>query len=237
MQGLIDKFLRHYRNPTNAATEGFCLQLLHPLIADYGYIPIAHSSLSFQTLATMCNDIVYNERKQIIEFGAGISTLIFAKLIRVYDLDTKIVSVEHNKNWINILESYMEKAGIGGTVEFIHAEKGPSPLAKDGNTWYQLDAHMDKIKGKVFDSILIDGPEAHSSKIRLSRYPALPFIAPYMNQERCFVCLDDTYRSGEKWILRKWSADYKLNFHIKVGSSRCAIRGDFFNPIAYMPTS
>ncbi|MEZ4921039.1 MAG: class I SAM-dependent methyltransferase [Saprospiraceae bacterium] len=232
MQGLIDKFLRHYRNPINAAKEGYCLQLLRPLMEDFGYIPIANSSLSFHTLATACNDIVYNERKQVIEFGAGISTLVFAKLIQTYELDTRIISVEHNKNWIHILESYLDKAGVSGIVEFIHAEKGPSPLALEGNTWYQMEPHMDKIEGRLFDSVLVDGPEAHQSRIRMSRYPALPFIAPYMHPERCFVCLDDSYRSGEKRILKKWSADFKLDFHIKVGSSHCAIRGDFFNPIA-----
>jgi hypothetical protein len=232
MQHLIDKFVRHFLNPSDISKETYSYSLLRPLLDDFGFLPISNSSLSFHTLATVCNDVVYNQRKHIVEFGSGISTLVIANLIRTFKLETKLTSIDHSGPWIDLLKDNLGRAGLKDQVVLIHAEKGATSHTLPGYQWYQLEPHMDKFVGKVFDSILVDGPEAHHHRIRLARYPALPFIAPFMNKEQCFICMDDSYRLGEREVLRKWSRDHNLNFHIKVGTSSCAILGPHLNPIA-----
>lgn len=232
MHDFIDKFFRHFLNPLDIPKETFCYNLFRPLLDDFGYLPISNSSLSLHTLATVCNDIVYNQRRHVIEFGSGISTLVIANLIRTFKLETTFTSIDHSRSWMDILKGNLDRIGLADGVTFIHAEMGMAKNTLDGCQWYQLEPHMDMFAGKSVDCILVDGPEAHHHRIRMARYPALPFIAPYMNRDRCFVCLDDSYRLGEREVLRKWSRDYQLNFHIKVGTSHCAIRGTHLNPIA-----
>ena len=232
MYRILNKLFYRKFNPENMDKEIHSFQQLSPLLEVYGYIPKASSALSFHTLATLCNDIVYNQRKRVIEFGAGISTLVFARLVAEYQRDTQLVSVEHNEDWINILKGYLQKAGLEKKVVFIHAPKVKHPLALGGNSWYDMSEAESRLKGDPFDCVLVDGPEAFQYDMRLSRYPALPFIKPYLNPERSTICLDDAYRVGEGQVIKRWESEFGYKFNIAVGSSKIAIKGDYFNPIA-----
>lgn len=228
---LLNKIRKRYLSGKNINKENLSLQLLKPLMSDFGFIPVANSALSFESINTICNDLMFNNRKAVIEFGAGVSTLIIASLIKSKGLDCTFISVEHNKGWISILEQQLKNAGAEAFVHILHAPVGPHPLAVDNNVWYQMDAHLPLLEMHVFDGVIIDGPEAHRNDIRQSRYPAVPFILPYLNKERCFLMLDDAARNGEQEIMNRWKKEHQVDFNIKVSKSICCIRGNHFNPI------
>jgi len=229
--GMIDKIQKKYFSGKSLDKENLSLQLLKPLMVEYGFMPVANSALAFESINTLCNDLLFNNRKAIIEFGSGISTLILAYLIKSKSLECTFISVEHNKAWIDLLEQQLKSIGAEKHVQFLYAPVGPHPLALDNNVWYQMDNHLSVLQQHSFDCVIIDGPEAHQHDIRRARYPSMPFIQPFLNKDRCFLMLDDAFREGEKDIRQRWKNDFELDFSIKVSKSACCIRGDFFNPI------
>ena len=231
MSGVIEKIRKHYFNGLNVPKETYSLQLLQDLLQDFGYIPVANSAMAFQSINTICNDILYNGRKGIIEFGSGISTLVIANLIHKTGLECRFYSVENNAIWIDILEGQLQKAGLSKYVQFLHAPSIKHPLALDQNQWYDMEPHRKALEGQVFDVVLIDGPEAHTHAIRLARYPAMPFMMDYLDKERYFLLLDDAARPGERDIRKRWKRELGLKFDIKVSKSACCIKGQHFNPV------
>ena len=55
-------------------------------------------------LVSLLNEIIINKRNTIIEFGAGISTIMPGRLSKMNNLSTVIVSVKENFNWFNEIE-------------------------------------------------------------------------------------------------------------------------------------
>ena len=187
--------------------------------------------MSFESILTICNDIIVNDRKAVIEFGSGISTLAIASLIRRKGLTCRFVSVDGNAAWQEIISRCLHDAGTEEGVELIHAPVAPHRLALAGNTWYDLDSHRDSIAASKFDSVIVDGPEAYNDRIALARYPALPFLRDHLDFERCFVLLDDAERAGEQEVRGRWKAELGIDLNKKVSKSACGFRGTCFNPI------
>jgi hypothetical protein len=207
------------------------LLLLQDLLRDYGFLPVSGSALSFESILTICNDILVNDRKAVIEFGSGISTLAIASLIRRKGLSCRFVSVDGNAAWQGIISRCLHDAGTEEGVELIHAPVAPHRLALAGNTWYDLDSHRESIAASKFDSVIVDGPEAYDDRIALARYPALPFLRDHLDFERCFVLLDDAERTGEREVRKRWKAELGIDLNKNVSKSACGFRGTCFNPI------
>jgi hypothetical protein len=222
---------RRLHTLTGRDNEPRSLLLLQDLLRDYGFVPVSGSAMSFESILTICNDILVNERKAVIEFGSGISTLVIASLIRRKGLACRFVSVDGNAAWQAIISRSLHDAGTATGVELIHAPVVPHRLAIAGNSWYDLDSHRDSIAVSKFDSVIVDGPEACNDRIALARYPALPFLRDHLDFERCFVLLDDAGRAGEQEIRRRWKAELGIDLRMKVSKSACGFRGKWFNPI------
>lgn len=83
----------------------------------------------------------------ILELGSGRGT---GKLSRLFNM----ISIEHNRDWLYKYNS-----------DYIHA-----PLAFDGKDyWYDTDLIKAGLKGKTYDLILVDGPNAHKKGIKKRR--------------------------------------------------------------------
>jgi hypothetical protein len=231
IQRVLGALSRRFQAFAGRDNEPRSLLLLQDLLHDYGFLPVSASAMSFESILTICNDIVINERKAIIEFGCGISTLAIASLIRRKGLSCRFVSVEGNAGWQSIIAHSLRTAGTDNAVELIHAPVVQHRLAIAGNSWYDLDPHRDSILSSRYDSVIVDGPEAYSERIALSRYPALPFLRDHLNRERCFVLLDDAERAGEREVRRRWKAELGIDLHTKVSKSICGFRGQHFHPI------
>jgi hypothetical protein len=231
IQRTLGALRRLFREAVGHDNEPRSLLLLQDLLRDYGFLPVSGSALSFESILTICNDILINERKAVIEFGSGISTLAIASLIRRKGLSCRFVSVDGNAAWQAMVSRCLHDAGTAEGVELIHAPVVPHRLAIAGNTWYDLDSHRDSIAASKFDSLIVDGPEACNDQIALARYPALPFLRDHLDFERCFVLLDDAERAGEREVRRRWKTELGIDLRMKVSKSACCFRGKFFNPV------
>jgi precorrin-6B methylase 2 len=162
------------------------------------YIPITEYSLRPYTIAHILNDIIINKRKTIIEFGSGSSTVFIASLIEKNNLNAKLYSVDHDKNWLDLLrKNYLSD---NDSVHFIHAAltKTKNGILPEQN-WYD-----EQIIYNIFndiekaDLIIIDGPPGDVNDY--ARYPAVNFINNFLKEEGAII-VDDISRDFEKRIV------------------------------------
>ena len=207
-------------------------QVLADLVGEPNYFPATGSSLNSHSLATVINDLIINDRKCMIEFGAGISTLYVARLIRQKSLNLQLISVDDNSKWLEIMKSHLAEESLSDLVQFVHAPLAKSTHSLDSLLWYDEVAIEDVIGStSKFDVVLVDGPMAWQKKTELARYPAIPFMNGRLS-DRCVVFLDDSYRKGEQQVLKRWAQEFKLAFVNVNPVFSMANRGKSFNPVA-----
>jgi len=66
-------------------------------------------------------------------------------------------------------------------------------------------------KDLKFSLSIVDGPGAWKPEIRLSNYPAMPYLLNFLTGNFS-ICLDDINRKGEKKILNLWQKKYSMKF-------------------------
>jgi len=194
------------------------------------YIPWTSSSVRPSAIVKILNDILINNRKNIIEFGAGVSTLYIAKILK--ENGGHLQTVEHDSEWIEIVKEMLRKNGTDDMVSFVHAPMNKCRLSLDGLAWYDEGA-LNSIMGDVqFDLVFIDGPLAYTKELRLSRYPALPFLMNLNKvKENVTIILDDINRSGEQEIIDLWEINFGFKFVKLFDEAGVAIsqNGKFYN--------
>jgi 16S rRNA G966 N2-methylase RsmD len=189
---------------------------LMPLTGNF--LPKTGSSVSNATLIHCLNDIIINERKSVIEFGSGISTFYFARLLKEKNIKGSFISIENDEKWINILKQQLESEELSDfvTIHYIPSAPLSNPSSKINNLpeeWYDQSLLFDLIKNKKFDFVFVDAPIDITGKF--NRYPALPFLfeKKLLNDEYT-VILDDCDRMTERIEIEAWSKLLNEDFHI-----------------------
>jgi hypothetical protein len=195
----------------------YTLNLLQPLIQGYPFLPFTGSSFRPFCLAHILNDIIVNNRENIIEFGSGISTVLIGRLVKKNSLKTKILSVDHDESWLKVLSKLIENEKLEDIVSLLHAPLSENNLALENNKWYNLEVLTHSTKGFNYDMVIVDGPPAWEATKSKSRYPALPFMIDKLSGKYS-IYLDDAHRVGERIILKKWEEDLGIKFEVTGGT-------------------
>jgi len=198
--------------------DAFAMQFILKLFPEFSYLPFTPFSLNPFTILHILNDILFNDRKQIVEFGCGISTIIISRFIKVHNLDTQILSFDNNSNWIHIITKELNRYQCNEQVKLVHVElqkHNSFELKKYDNEYYYnleiVKKNINLLKSKI-DLVIVDGPSTDTSKY--IRYAALPVISNYLGPSYCLF-LDDTKRSSENKILLEWNKTLKGNIQFK----------------------
>jgi len=207
--------------------DSYALQVILKLFPKYSFLPFTPFSLNPSTIVHIMNDILLNDRKQIVEFGTGISTIIIARFIKVNKLETEILSIDDNSSWSNFISKELVKYNCSACVKLVVGKlkvHNQNSLEKYSNKfWYNHKVVKNKIASleKNIDCVIIDGPSTGSSKF--ARYPAIPVVS-FKLSESFILFLDDVRRESEKEILFEWNKEIQgeINFEkmygiIKVG--------------------
>ena len=112
---------------------------MHALAALSGpYLPWGSGAMRPAGLVTVCNDIVLNERRRIVELGSGISTVLLARLLtqRPPPGGFLMASVEHDPVWARWVRDQLDREGIGTDVTIVQAPLVPHARAEPGLAWY-----------------------------------------------------------------------------------------------------
>jgi len=182
------------------------LELLQSLLIGKPYLPFSRTSLKPIVISLLLNDIIVHQRKNILELGCGLSTILMARMIEQNGLETKITSVDHNLGWIDLMSGIISKENLQNKVNLIYS---PLKTEKEWNNkkyyWYDEDI-LNKKLGINYDLILIDGPPAWNPEIEFSRIFAFPFLTKKLNDKTFSIMLDDIGRNGEKEAMNYWSS-------------------------------
>ncbi|WP_448570599.1 class I SAM-dependent methyltransferase [Trichothermofontia sp.] len=209
---IVRKYLNKFFVPTRA--DLFALQRLSAL--NLGFLPTSISAMRPGAINIILNDIIVNERENIVEFGSGISTVYIAALIKQKG-SGRLISFEHDQGWIKVVESMLRQNNLS---EFVSLEYAPLVSehpwqSKSRADWYDTDIVYQALKDEKVDLLVVDGPPAYGSegKRELARLPALLVLGSYLNLSSA-VILDDLNRSGEQKIIKCWLEKYKdFNFY------------------------
>lgn len=184
---------------------------LQPLVNNY--LPWSTSAMRPSAVGRVINEIIINKRVQVIEFGSGLSTLYIASILRQIGSNSGFITVEHDLEWIKILQSIIDKENLFDFVSILHAPLELSRYSIGGLPWYSESMIFNSLKNSSFDMAVIDGPLAYTKDLELSRYPALPFLVDnnFLSENHLFI-LDDGHRAGEKKIIEIWEGKYGYHF-------------------------
>lgn len=178
-----------------------------------GYVPWSSSAMEPTAIQMLCNEVLVNGRRSIVEFGPGVSTLFLAAAIKLEGGDGRLFAVETDGGWARFMAGLLTRAGLDDVVQIVLTRTSLSQYAPEGPAWFDENELTDALKDRRFDLVVVDGPPAFSRDKAQSRYPALPYL-----QERsaisddALIVLDDAFRYGEKKILRRWSAESGYRF-------------------------
>ncbi|MEB3337574.1 MAG: class I SAM-dependent methyltransferase [Leptolyngbyaceae bacterium] len=182
------------------------------------YLPWSGYAMAPRALVQIINDIVLNQRSLIVECGSGISTFYIARLLKQLGTVSHLYSIEHDQAWFNWVQQQLIQEGLTSIVTLIYAPLKSTDLALDDALWYDLESISQKLPKDIkIDLLLVDGPPAYRESIQYSRYPALPYFLPQLN-DPFMVVIDDANRPGESAIIKKWQEIHKLNFEIRDGN-------------------
>ena len=174
-------------------------QVLAPLLIEHPYLPWTEGALRPAALVAVLNEIVFAERRILVELGSGISTIVIGRLLA--ERGGTLTSVEHDPEWSAIVRGHLDREGLPGTVKLVDAPLEPHPESWDGAPWYSLGA-IDSLPERI-DLLLVDGPPGHGEGMAHSRYPALPALADRL-APGALVILDDASREPEREIVQRW---------------------------------
>ena len=182
----------------------YALIVMRPLIK--GFIPWTGVAIRPYTALTIINDIFINQRRFIVELGAGVSTILIAQALKERG-EGMLVSFEDNEEWASFLNNELQSRGLNHFCQVVYAPLTSCKYSiKEGEVWYQETIIHENIANKKIDLILVDGPKASGSKNQLARFPAVPILKHYCSGSYS-IYLDDIRRNGEKQILERWSKE------------------------------
>jgi predicted O-methyltransferase YrrM len=143
----------------------------------------------------------------ILELGGGSSTVLFAAALRANG-SGRLISVEHDEAHAKLTAQLLDQAEISDWVEQVVAPLAPCTAGGRTSSWYDLGAFLGRLGEKV-DLLFVDGPPG---KIQaLSRYPALPMLAPHL-ASHALVFVDDGGREDEVEMIERWKEIEGVSF-------------------------
>jgi predicted O-methyltransferase YrrM len=162
-------------------------------------------------LVVVCNDVVLNDRRRILELGSGVSTVMLARLLAQLGGPEKrrLVAVEHDARWCRWVTGQLAAEGVGADVTVVEAPLRVPAALDGGLAWYDetvVEAALD-----VIDLLVVDGPPAFEAGLGLARHRALPVLRDRL-APGATVVLDDVERAGEQEVLRRWEDEFGLTF-------------------------
>jgi predicted O-methyltransferase YrrM len=147
-------------------------------------------------VALVANEIVVSSRRNVVECGAGVSTLVMAQLLK--DRGGHLWSVEDDPEWAALVRRWLSERGLETVVTLTVAE------LEDG--WYRREVLDAEAPLESVDLLVVDGPQAWNPRKREARYPAAPYFRDRLADDWSIV-LDDISRLGEFSVAERWEAE------------------------------
>ena len=180
---------------------------------DLGYIPWSGAAMRPEAVLLLVNEILVNQRGQILELGSGISTIYGAAAIAEKGSGF-IDSVDQDQDWINVVEGQLRKRGLSDYVRFHYAPlvnrvdlDWPDETVPVAD-YYDSERIEGRIEDKSKDLLVVDAPTAFEAGREYARFPALQVFRRYLADEFT-IMIDDVGRIGERTAIESWARDLR----------------------------
>lgn len=183
-------------------------QILRPLLDAGGYLPWSSGAMRPAGLVEVCNTIVLDRRRRIVELGAGASTVLLARLAR--SAGAAVDAIEHDDRWARWVRGQLAREGLDDVARIHHVPLAQSP-AFARSPWYGIAPLSAALAGEPIDLLVVDGPPAFDPGASQARHPALPTLDDRLTGDAT-VILDDLARPGEQQVLDRWERETDWRF-------------------------
>ncbi|MGH8824157.1 MAG: O-methyltransferase [Jiangellaceae bacterium] len=138
----------------------------------------------------------------VVECGSGTSTLWFARALRHYGIDGRVVALEHERQYAEQTRQYLRDHDLADVADVREAPLETFVLGETEWRWYGARAWKDLDE---VDLLFVDGPPADTAE--RAQFPALPLLADRLSR-RAVIVVDDLVREDEREIVADWLAAY-----------------------------
>jgi predicted O-methyltransferase YrrM len=179
------------------------LQNLSVVLPANDVLPATRGWAASPDLLAVLVDLVVAERPSlVVECGSGASTLWLALAMRRFDIDGRIVALDHDPVFGGKTRDLLARHDVGDLAEVRDAPLESFSLDGETYSWYARRAWED-LTG--IDLLFVDGPPATTG--HLARYPALPLLSGSLSPVTTAV-LDDLVVPDMQKVLRLWLDAY-----------------------------
>src|ERR1700758_609512 len=179
------------------------LQNLSAVLPAGGVLPATRGWAASPDLLVVLVDLVITERPSlVVECGSGASTLWLALAMRRFEIDGRIVALDHDPVFGAKTRDLLARHDVRDLAEVRDAPLESFSLDGEDYSWYARRAWED-LKG--IDLLFVDGPPATTG--HQARYPALPLLGGLLSPVATAV-LDDLVVPDMQNVLRLWLDAY-----------------------------
>lgn len=172
-------------------------QQFQPKVAFPPMRVIAGSPDFFKVIVEHCIKL---QPKVIVEAGSGVSSVVVSEWLRAVGSEAKHYALDHLKQYADETARKVEHANS----QVLYAPLKDYSLEGKNWQWYDI-AGLESVQD--IDLLIIDGPPEDIQ--REARFPALPLLFDQLSPNAVII-LDDTNRSDEQAIIKKWKKAYLL---------------------------
>ena len=183
---------------------------------DCNRLPWTGSAIRPSALLLCLHEIEIHQRLKVVEFGSGVSTVFFAKLLQ--RLGGQLLTIDHNKDWQDIVAARCHDCCESVTFATVPIR----PMQIEGRAFEWYDSQLVRGYAAKFnaDMVVVDGPIG--SSCRMARYPAVPILREFLAEDFTIV-LDDINRKDELYIANSWATKYKLSLSVMYAKGNVGI--------------
>ncbi len=179
------------------------LQNLTAVLPLNDVLPATRGWAASPDLLMVLVDLVVSERPSlVVECGSGASTLWLALAMRRFEVDGRIVALDHDPIFGAKTRDLLARHGVSDLAEVRDAPLESFSLDGETYSWYARRAWEDL---KAIDLLFVDGPPATTG--HRARYPALPLLSGLLSPAATAV-LDDLVVPDMQEVLRLWLDAY-----------------------------
>jgi predicted O-methyltransferase YrrM len=179
------------------------LQNLSAVLPANDVLPATRGWAASPDLLMVLVDLVITERPSlVVECGSGASTLWLALAMRRFEIDGRIVALDHDPVFGAKTRDLLARHNVRDLTEVRDAPLESFSLEGETYSWYARRAWED-LKG--IDLLFVDGPPATTG--HQARYPALPLLNGLLSPVATAV-LDDLVVPDMQKVLRLWLDAY-----------------------------
>ena len=179
------------------------LQNLSAILPAHDMLPATRGWAASPDLLMVLVDLVITERPSlVVECGSGASTLWLALAIRRFEIDGRIIALEHDPVFGSKTRDFLARHDVWDLAEVRDAPLESVSLGGETYSWYARRAWDDLAE---IDLLFVDGPPATTG--HQARYPALPLLSGSLSAVATVV-LDDLVVPDMQEVLRLWLDAY-----------------------------